>query len=540
VSLEDVLRARDMLSRALLGDEGRRFGVWGVGVSRVKYVGGRAVEMPGYGVVVFVRKKLPADQVPPNLLVPRAVNVGGRDIWTDVVEGPMPSILAFDLWIARYGYKPRAGAAMAGECTCNTSRCRPIEPGLSVADCEATACTSTGAFTDGSKIYWLTNAHCFKAIRTCREEDLIYRPVSQPGPYDGGRCPEDVIGTSVRASNIFKEGYTDTALIDIGNTPYTSTLHGTAISFNGKYRTPDTGEDMIKSGRTTGVRIGKVVSIHTDVYVDYGCVHRLVRDTIVTQPILEPGDSGSPAVLRDGTFAGQGFAGSPFASIFIDPQNIYREFGVTPVPGAKSNKINIYIEASTAKDQYARYVGMWVDRDPGPDFWQKEYVGIAYPPRSLLIASIDPPQPGKHSLYVRVSTTTPWTIHIYGDLGDLGTKETVEGLAVFEFTYGQRRTPAKTTTKAIVRVAQPGEEVTLRTDREIYEALPGQTIEATVYANYKSDNAPVDGYRVEAELAGEKTSACLSNGQTKIGIKAPETPGEYELVVTLYPEQCVT
>jgi hypothetical protein len=374
------------------------------------------------------------------------------------------------------------------------------------------------------------------------------RSVSQPGPYDGGKCPDDVIGVAVKASDLFSDGYTDTALIEMqSGIGYTATLHATSIAFNGSYRLPNVGEKITKSGRTTGVKTGDVISIRTDVNVDYGCRYRVVKDTIVTTPILEPGDSGSPGVAGDGTFLGQGFAGSLFMSVFINPENIYREFVVKPVSGAAQNKIRFYIDASTNQDSYARFIGIGVDQDPGENFWQEgKAIGTITPPKSTVMVEIDPPSPGAHKLYVRVSTNFVWTIHVYNGLGDLGSKDTSNGLAVFDFTYGVKRVPRETSVKAVVRVRksfqppppQPGEEVVLRTDKDVYEVDPGQRFEVTVYANYKSDGAPVDGYTVVAALAWSSVATCVVSGKAVITLTAPDKPGDYDLIVTLKPESC--
>jgi hypothetical protein len=548
MGVEEALQAKELLSKVLLSDEGKRLGVWGVGVTKIKFVAGQARVMDDYGVVVYVREKLSVDRVPPHLLVPRVVNVGGKPVWTDIVQGPEPSILMMDLWSRKYGYTPLQKVEAMQECSCHRSRCRPVSPGLSVADCETTACTSTGPFTDGSKIYWVTNAHCLKGIKTCNPNDMDNRPVSQPGPYDGGKCPDDVIGVAVKASDLFSDGYTDTALIEMQSSiGYTAALHATSIAFNGSYRLPNVGEKITKSGRSTGVKTGDVISIRTDVNVDYGCRYRTVKDTIVTTPILEPGDSGSPGVAEDGTFLGQGFAGSLFMSVFINPENIYREFGVKPASGAAQNKIRFYIDASTNQDSYVRFIGIGVDQDPGENFWQEgKSIGTITPPKSSVLVEIDPPSPGAHKLFVRVSTDFVWTIRVYNGLGDLGSKDTFNGLAVFDFTYGAKRVPKETSVKAVVRVRQPfqppppqtGEEVVLRTDKDIYEVDPGQGFEVIVYANYKSDDAPVDGYRVIADLAGKSATVCMVSGKAVIILTSPDNPGDYDLIVTLKPEEC--
>jgi hypothetical protein len=309
-TLEHALKAKERLSRRLLGKPG----IVGIGVSTIKQKAGININMGSWGVVVYVEKKLPPEQVPSDLLVPRSLSIEGVEVWTDVIE---------------------SGRITSLQCGCNQSKCRPLEAGVSICDCELTACTYTGAFRDRStgKVYLLTNAHCTKASATCNPSDLVNRPMAQPSPYDGGVCPGDVVGYVVRASNIFQNGKTDTALIDPApGIDYINILHAAGIAFSGRYRTPSPGETVYKSGRSTFVSSGVVQSVHTDVRLNYRCLVRTVYDTIVTQPILQPGDSGSPVLSQNGDFVGQGFAGSQFVSLLIDPNNIVAEFNVEPIP----------------------------------------------------------------------------------------------------------------------------------------------------------------------------------------------------------------
>lgn len=400
-------------------------GAWGVGV-------GRDGEM-----VIFTDRREKAQE-----LLALASNAR-------VIVAERPVILVADLW-DKYGYKYTKIAKSATQpCSCHRSRCRPLQAGTSICDCELTACSSTGPFVDSAgQLYWVTNAHCTKATATCNRGDLLNRPMTQPAPYDGGRCPNDEIGKTVKASDIFRDGYTDTALIPIDPSMADTLIHGTNIRLNGKFREPQVGETVIKSGRTTGVQKGTVLSVRTTVRVDYGCLIRTVYNTIVTTKILEPGDSGSVVVTQDGTFVGQGFAGSPSVSVLVSPEEIYREFGIVP--------------------------------------WSGE------------------PQP--------TPTPTP---------------------------PPRKPTPTEIKVKLVVKSAE-GEEVVLKTDKDVYESPPGGTVQIAVYANYKQDNAPVDGYRVYAKLGDKATYSCLSNGVATIQLTAPTEPGEYDVTVGITDQLCTS
>jgi len=308
----------------------KKHGVWGVAFSRIKYKGEKAVEMPTWGIVFYVEKKLPPEKLPPGALIPSTIQAGGQEFWTDVVEAPMPSPLVRDVYCQRFHCPPEPPAVMAAEgCTCNKSRCRPVEGGVSMCDCELTACTATGWFVDKEGNFWLlTNAHCTKAIKTCNPADLTGRPMCQPSPMDGGNPQTDVVGTVEKASDIFKSGYTDTALIKPSVTDPTPIVHGVGVVKG--WRLPQVGETVVKSGRTTGVTECQVQGLHGIVLVNYGCRLRLVKDVIITMACSEPGDSGSPVLSKDGYFVGQLFAGSPSMTILISPERIVREFGVEP------------------------------------------------------------------------------------------------------------------------------------------------------------------------------------------------------------------
>jgi hypothetical protein len=108
---------------------------------------------------------------------------------------------------------------------------------------------------------------------------------------------------------------------------------GHEVYLNGKYRTPDVGETICHSGRTTGIQCGAVQAIHASILVNYNCFTRTVNDVIITTPILQPGDSGSVGFSEDGTFLGQGFAGSDELSAFIDPNEIANVLHLVPYGG---------------------------------------------------------------------------------------------------------------------------------------------------------------------------------------------------------------
>lgn len=311
----------------------------GIGITKYKFIDNKPNLLDEYLIVFFVKKKLTKTQLSTDKILPSSLTLDGEKIITDVREIKQPAILIHSLWDYLGYYYKDVEKKVQQECGCNQSRCRPIHPGLSVCDCELTACTLTGIFRDSqNNIYAVTNAHCTKFTAVCQDGgNIINRQIAQPGPYDGGQCPNDVIGVSVKGSDLTQNGATDTLLISLNQgITYDNTLHGLNIAFNGNYRTPDAGETTYKSSRTTGTSIGNVVTTHLDIDVQY-CPNyiRHVTNTIQITNNTQPGDSGSPIVSQQGDFLGQVFAGDGTYGYAIDPNSIYQEFGIVPLGSAQ-------------------------------------------------------------------------------------------------------------------------------------------------------------------------------------------------------------
>jgi PKD repeat protein len=88
------------------------------------------------------------------------------------------------------------------------------------------------------------------------------------------------------------------------------------------------GDTVRKSGRTTGVTTGEVVSTNAGVTVWYGDRSAWFDDQImVSQPFSDSGDSGS-AADKDGAFVGLLFAGSEKHSIVCKAEHIIAGLGI--------------------------------------------------------------------------------------------------------------------------------------------------------------------------------------------------------------------
>ncbi|MBP1448828.1 MAG: hypothetical protein JZD41_02260 [Thermoproteus sp.] len=317
-----------------LRSEFKKYDIYGVGITMLKQYDHKGLtEMrDDWGIVFYVDKKR-NDGV-----IPKEIQYGGKRFWTDVVEVPgglsvLP--ISCDNRNRMTNVKPNV-IVPEQDCACHQSKCRPVRPGLSICDCALTACSLTGVFQDSSgNVYLMTNAHCTRFMCTCdRNHICCNRPFVQPGPCDDGICTRDLVGYNVKATDLTTSGPTDTTLITPAQgLTYTNLIHGAGITLQGgKYRVPNPGEQIMKSGRTTGVTSGTVQSIHTDMDINYGCLIRTVRDLIITTYMADPGDSGSVGFDKDGVWVGQLFAGSYLLTAFISPENIIKEFDVLPYP----------------------------------------------------------------------------------------------------------------------------------------------------------------------------------------------------------------
>lgn len=178
---------------------------------------------------------------------------------------------------------------------------RPVPIGVSTGHPEVTAGTIGARVTDGTNVYALSNNHVYANENDATiDED----PVLQPGAYDGGEDPADVIGTLAAFVPIDFDGgvnYVDAAIAlssadDLDNkTPPDG--YGTPQS---DIIDASIGMKVLKYGRTTGQTKGRVVAIDVTINVGYSG-DRVVK--FVNQIMISPGtfsaggDSGSLIVV---------------------------------------------------------------------------------------------------------------------------------------------------------------------------------------------------------------------------------------------------
>lgn len=194
-----------------------------------------------------------------------------------------------------------------------TGRVRPLRPGVSIAHVDVSAGT-LGAFVqvDGV-LHALSNFHVLVGSPSASLGD----PVLQPGPADGGRDPEDRVGTLAGFVPL-KPG--TGALVDAAVARLDDPAVDLAYPVGRVTRIAeaDGSEEVGKIGRTTGITRGRVTAIELDdVVVGYGEELGELRfdDQIEVQstgsgPFSRGGDSGSLVYRADGVAIGLLFAGS--------------------------------------------------------------------------------------------------------------------------------------------------------------------------------------------------------------------------------------
>lgn len=263
----------------------------------------------GPALVIYVKKKLSLEAIPPSVQLPRKIYVGNDPIEVDVVEtGPFYT-LAF------------------------TARERPAPSGISIGHVNVTAGT-LGCLvedsTDGS-LCILSNNHVLADGNNASVGDAII----QPGSMDGGSSPADdiaqlkrfvpvdctgtnrvdaAIGQVNNAADVvaqFKNNLMDypsathpaIGLLFAGGggrtilNPISDVMTQLDIAFlagAGAIGTADVGMAVEKVGRTTEYTTGEVMEIDATVSVGpYACGNATFENQIATCTMACGGDSGS-------------------------------------------------------------------------------------------------------------------------------------------------------------------------------------------------------------------------------------------------------
>jgi len=262
-------------------------------------------------VTVFVSQKLDRALVKADDLVPETV--GGFK--TDVVE--TGEIFAGQS--REVAMKEELGIEVLKQ------RVRPAKGGFSVGHYKITAGTIATCVYDllpfpgiPPRYYILSNNHVLANSNNARIGD----PILQPGPYDGGTVPADIIARLYRFVPIKFMTPTSTPLNLVDAATAVGEFHnldreiywiGYVKQVNSR---PRVGDIVEKTGRTTDFTTGRIIAINATVNVNYGGgrVARFTRQ-IMTTNMSAPGDSGSLVCdIKEGA-VGLLFAGSSSVTV---------------------------------------------------------------------------------------------------------------------------------------------------------------------------------------------------------------------------------
>lgn len=296
-----------------------RRNVVGVGVGN-KMKDGRETSEPS--LVVFVEQKLDADMLTKDDLIPREVG----KFKTDVVETGV--ILAGGQMDMQYA----PSTSDVGVQTLR-NRVRPVEGGYSVGHYKITAGTMATAVVDAApfpgipgRYYMLSNNHVLANSNDARVGD----PILQPGPYDGGTSPADIVARLSRFVPIHFDGrcnYVDAAIAEGEFHNLDREIYW--IGYTKEVAAPQLGSIVQKTGRTTNYTTGRIIGVNATVNVNYGGgkVAKMCGQ-IVTTNMSAGGDSGSLLLDMNENAVGLLFAGSATVTIHNDIRSVLRLLGI--------------------------------------------------------------------------------------------------------------------------------------------------------------------------------------------------------------------
>lgn len=260
---------------------------------------------------------------------------------TVFVESKMDKALlsADELIPAKIGkYKTdvvESGILFAGSEITLRNKIRPAKGGYSVGHYQVTAGTIGACVKDANpapgvttKYYILSNNH----VLANSNNAFVNDPILQPGVFDGGTNPADIIarlsrfvpisfeaGVANQVDCAIAEGDFDDLNREIYWTGYVSRMN----------TAPTVGLQVQKCGRTTGHTTGRITGLNATVNVNFGGgrVARFVNQ-IIAGNMSAGGDSGSLVCDMDNQAVGLLFAGSNLITIANPIQAVMSRLGI--------------------------------------------------------------------------------------------------------------------------------------------------------------------------------------------------------------------
>ena len=242
------------------------------------------------GLVIFVPKKKPLNQIPVNERIPRKINGMTVDVQEQIFRAlayAPPRTRIKDIWVP--------GAS-------RTARYRPASGGVSVGHYLITAGTLGVWCYQGADVMILSNNHVL-----ANENDAnIGDPIEQPGPYENPGHVSNPANTMALLADFIPIAWTDYNQVDCA---LASPLDLNDVDWEiadlcqtiDGWETPLPGMNCTKSGRTTSVTVGVIAATDGMCYVNYSSAHPnvLVTDQIfIYSDFIAGGDSGSLLLLK--------------------------------------------------------------------------------------------------------------------------------------------------------------------------------------------------------------------------------------------------
>jgi len=288
-------------------------GIQGIGIAE-KITDGQKLGV--LAIKVYVEKKLPKskleDVVPKNLTVPGVE----EKIETDIQE------------IGIVTKEP------------NTIRVRPAIPGFGVGHVNITVGTF-GCLVrkkdDDETLYILSNSHVLADEGTGAVGDRVI----QPGKYDGGAAPGDVIAELSQwiPFQFTSTGYPNTVDASIAKVKnkasVTSAIRLIGVPTGASNRVRR-GMRVQKTGRTTDYTQGIIQDINYRMALNYkkpggGSGRVGLQDLVLCTRFTDGGDSGSAVLDMNKRIVGPHFPGSPSSSIFNKINNVLTQLDIDVV-----------------------------------------------------------------------------------------------------------------------------------------------------------------------------------------------------------------
>ncbi|MCE0486567.1 S1 family peptidase [Ornithinimicrobium sediminis] len=304
-----------------------RPGVVGVDID-TKQVGGQ--DTGELSIVVFVRHKRPAGELPPDQLVPPSIDGVRTDVQELLVQLQPGLVVPVGVQL-RAGVQPRG--TIVGGISMGPERSIRLDPPDVPSPGEFHVVGTLGALVRDRATgvtMALTNYHVACVDSSWSVGDRMVHPSVVDDPE--AAAP---FGSLARA--VLSEGV-DGAVVEIDERVSWSAEIASVGDVVG-HRPAGVGTAVHKSGRTTGHTFGQVVSVDFTVSLDYGgdlgertLRHqvRVVTDRARNARFSDGGDSGSVVVDLEGNVVGLLFAGATDGSMtFANPvETVLDELGV--------------------------------------------------------------------------------------------------------------------------------------------------------------------------------------------------------------------